>query len=86
MKFRLLWLLPAFLAAALARPVRTAEATAEGVEFFEKKIRPVLVEQCFKCHTGAKPQCFRAERGSIPATARFTQRSNPASPLRLRSS
>src|SRR5438105_3718201 len=26
----------------------------EGIEFFETKIRPVLVEHCFKCHTGKK--------------------------------
>ena len=25
--------------------------SAEDVEFFEKKIRPVLVGQCFKCHS-----------------------------------
>jgi mono/diheme cytochrome c family protein len=27
-----------------------ADNTAEGVEFFEKRIRPVLVEHCLKCH------------------------------------
>ena len=27
-----------------------AEVTAEQVEFFEKKIRPVLVEKCYSCH------------------------------------
>jgi hypothetical protein len=27
---------------------------AAGIEFFEKKIRPVLIEHCFKCHTGQK--------------------------------
>src|SRR5260370_31426803 len=27
-----------------------AEPTAQQVEFFEKKIRPVLVEHCYKCH------------------------------------
>jgi hypothetical protein len=26
----------------------------EGVEFFEKKIRPLLMDNCFKCHTGLK--------------------------------
>ena len=25
--------------------------TAEGIEFFEKKIRPVLVKHCYKCHS-----------------------------------
>src|SRR4051794_20525240 len=28
-------------------------AAEPGVEFFEKKIRPVLVEHCYKCHSGA---------------------------------
>jgi hypothetical protein len=28
-----------------------AEPPTEQVEFFEKKIRPVLVEQCYKCHS-----------------------------------
>src|SRR3954466_12689568 len=27
------------------------EASKEGIEFFEKKIRPVLVESCYKCHS-----------------------------------
>ena len=34
----------------VALPVR-AETSAEGVEFFERKIRPLLVEQCYKCHS-----------------------------------
>ena len=25
----------------------------EGLDFFEKKIRPVLLERCYKCHSGA---------------------------------
>ena len=28
-----------------------AEDTAEGLAFFEKKIRPVLVNNCYKCHS-----------------------------------
>lgn len=32
-----------------------AEPSAEQLEFFEKKVRPVLVEQCQKCH-GAEKQ------------------------------
>ncbi len=30
---------------------KLVEPTKEGVEFFEKKIRPVLVEHCYKCHS-----------------------------------
>lgn len=28
-------------------------ARADNIEFFEKKIRPLLVEQCYKCHSTA---------------------------------
>ena len=29
-----------------------AQASPEQIEFFEKKIRPVLAEQCYACHSG----------------------------------
>src|SRR5688572_2372629 len=28
-----------------------AQTPKEGIEFFERKIRPVLVEQCYQCHS-----------------------------------
>jgi len=31
-----------------------AVSLAEGIEFFEKKIRPVLVAECYECHAGEK--------------------------------
>ena len=37
-----------------------AEDTAEGLAFFEKKIRPALVNNCYKCHS-AKAQKLKAE-------------------------
>ena len=44
------------LAGTLAAP---AAEHAAGMEFFEKKIRPVLVETCYKCHsTGEKVKGF----------------------------
>src|SRR3954454_17929595 len=40
--------------AGLSLSARAAEPA--GVEFFEQKIRPVLVEHCYKCHSAeAKP-------------------------------
>ena len=33
----------------------------ERLEFFEKKIRPVLVEHCYRCHSGEAPE-LRAAR------------------------
>jgi hypothetical protein len=39
------------LGTALAPTAGTAEPGREAVEFFEKKVRPVLVEHCYKCHS-----------------------------------
>ncbi|MBY0524562.1 MAG: DUF1553 domain-containing protein [Gemmataceae bacterium] len=35
----------------VARAAEPPVADAKGLEFFEKKIRPVLVEQCYSCHS-----------------------------------
>src|SRR5262245_18535870 len=38
----------------VATPVSAAppaEPSREGVEFFEQKVRPVLVKQCYSCHS-----------------------------------
>ena len=35
---------------AVAMPATEKPATAEGLAFFEKKIRPVLADKCYKCH------------------------------------
>jgi len=38
----------------LALNAGAADFTAQQVEFFEKEIRPILVEHCYECHDGAK--------------------------------
>src|SRR5579872_2511862 len=40
----------ALLAVALAGPARAAAGTA-GAEFFENKVRPVLAQHCYGCHS-----------------------------------
>jgi mono/diheme cytochrome c family protein len=47
--------MPALLAA------QSAPATPEQVEFFESKIRPVLAQQCFACHTTAQTANLRLD-------------------------
>ncbi len=48
-------LLPSILTACcLALPVRAGEPSAAGLEFFEKRIRPLLVENCYQCHSDGK--------------------------------
>src|SRR5437660_622785 len=44
-------LLSALAALALLLLPGLAVAQESGIEFFEKKIRPVLVEQCYRCHS-----------------------------------
>src|SRR5215468_6418435 len=38
--------------------LRAQEPSREGLEFFEKKIRPALAENCYSCHSekSKKPQ------------------------------
>src|SRR5262249_22961178 len=34
------------------RPAGETPPTREGAEYFEKKIRPILVRHCYECHSG----------------------------------
>lgn len=36
-------------------PLR-AQETAQGIDFFEKKIRPVLVANCYQCHSASSKE------------------------------
>lgn len=49
MKFRIL--IPLLLGPLLAVARGESGASAEDLEFFEKKIRPVLAEHCYECHS-----------------------------------
>jgi hypothetical protein len=37
-------------------PAATESYSPEAVEFFEKRVRPILVERCYECHAGAETQ------------------------------
>ena len=45
--------------------VRADGPDAAGVEFFEKKIRPVLVEQCYRCHSDQARQAKKLRGGLL---------------------
>jgi hypothetical protein len=40
----------------LSHAAYSAQLSTEDVEFFEKRIRPVLVDQCYLCHSSASAQ------------------------------
>jgi hypothetical protein len=42
------------MAVGLIGNARAADPDPAGLEFFEKNVRPLLVERCQKCHNGAK--------------------------------
>jgi hypothetical protein len=42
---------PATAVSTPQAPISAPTAEREGIEFFEKKIRPVLVENCYRCHS-----------------------------------
>jgi hypothetical protein len=35
----------------IASPLAAQPVERKGIEFFESKIRPVLIEHCYKCHS-----------------------------------
>ncbi len=45
------WLASTGLVLSLPSPLPAAEPDAARLEFFEKKIRPLLVQHCHTCHS-----------------------------------
>ena len=61
-------LLALALVLTIANPLRAASPQDGGVEFFEKKVRPILVQHCYSCHS--------AESKKIKGGLRLTSRAN----------
>src|SRR4051812_27878482 len=59
-------ILVALLACAAAR---ASADDAAGLEFFESKVRPLLVDTCFKCHSSSAEKLKGALRLDSRATA-----------------
>jgi hypothetical protein len=65
-----------FVVFLLAPPVRGADVPAldpAGIEFFEKKVRPVLARHCYACHS-ADAQRNRKLRGGLRLDSRDAMR------------
>ena len=45
------WILPLVLLAAVGASPAIAAPDSDGLAFFEQKIRPLLVENCYRCHS-----------------------------------
>jgi len=57
---------------------RAAAADAPGHKFFEKKIRPVLVEHCYRCHSADAKEIGGGLRLDDPVMMRSGGESGPA--------
>ena len=51
-----------------ATAVQAAEPNAEGVEFFEKRIRPLLVQNCLECHADKHKGGLRLDSATAMVT------------------
>jgi hypothetical protein len=78
--FTAIWLVTLTLP-ALAEDVKFS---TEQVEYFEKEVRPLLVEHCLKCHGDEKQKGdLRLDsREAALKGAKPARRSSPASPRR----
>ena len=57
-------LLPVALSFAELAPQETVPVIGDGdLAFFEKSVRPVLVEHCYECHSVAKKRPKGSRRG-----------------------
>ena len=77
-------------------PPRLGGPTAEGVEFFETHIRPVLAEKCYQCHSARRKRskaacgwirpsgCGRRRIGSYRRAKQAQQKPAPISPCASR--
>jgi hypothetical protein len=53
---RAIWLLPALGFMFLSPPATASDKDPKGIEFFESKIRPVLIKNCLECHSTQSPK------------------------------
>ncbi|MEQ1851371.1 MAG: DUF1549 domain-containing protein, partial [Chthoniobacteraceae bacterium] len=62
---------------ALALPAFAAEPTKEQLDFFESKIRPVLADRCYKCHS---TEAGKSKGGMTLDTADTTRKGGDTGP------
>ena len=61
------WLAVLSLLAVPNAPAQEAKPDAEGVEFFEKKIRPLFTERCHECHGDGRISATETVSVKVPA-------------------
>ena len=69
MRTSLGWFVAAVLAFSWTQSVQSADESSQR-EFFERRIRPVLVERCFKCHSSQAEEVG----GGLPLDTRLATR------------
>ena len=62
---RLIMLIGCWAVALWCAPLSAAESDAKGLQFFEEKIRPVLVDNCYKCHSADAEKVGKLKGGLL---------------------
>lgn len=65
LKITILLVLGSACEVLLASPLVADEENRAGIDFFEKKIRPVLIEHCYQCHSQAAQQAGKLKAGLL---------------------
>lgn len=69
-----------FVALLVPTLAGAADLSSEQIDFFEKKIRPVLVEKCYKCHSAEAAKANKLKGGlALDTRAGFYSRDNKGS-------
>ncbi|MEO8493659.1 MAG: DUF1553 domain-containing protein [Planctomycetota bacterium] len=58
-------LLLSFAIWTVSATIRSAEPEAAGLDFFEKKIRPVLIDKCYQCHSAKAKEAGKLKGGLL---------------------
>jgi hypothetical protein len=58
-------LLVSFVVWTVSATHSAAEIDAAGIDFFEKKIRPVLIEKCYQCHSAKAQEAGKLKGGLL---------------------
>lgn len=66
--------------AAVSSFALAAEPERPGIEFFESKIRPVLVDKCYSCHSAAAVETGKIKAGLLLDTREGTRRGGDSGP------
>jgi hypothetical protein len=81
LKLTILFVLGGACEVLLASPLVANEENQAGIDFFEKKIRPVMIEHCYQCHSQAAQQAGKLKAGLLLDTRAGLRKGGESGPV-----